>query len=121
MVALATALQERLESPLFLRRRTGSLFLDQAFLAGTGNYLRSEILFVSGVHPSRRPCDLAGDEVYVDAHVLKWKPIAKVTGADGAIPAAAPSSQRTSPCSSSSIRLLVSAANSFRRAWRNSR
>ncbi len=59
----ASDVRERLESPRFQRRRTGSLFLDQAFLAGTGNYLRSEILFVSGVHPSRRPCDLGGDEV----------------------------------------------------------
>ena len=54
---------ERLTSPDFLRRRTGSLFLDQAFLAGIGNYLRSEILFVSGVHPARRPSDLAPTEL----------------------------------------------------------
>ena len=28
------------------------------FLAGLGNYLRSEILFVSGLHPGLRPADL---------------------------------------------------------------
>ena len=28
-----------------------SVYLDQAFLAGLGNYLRSEILFVAGIHP----------------------------------------------------------------------
>ena len=59
----AQELRQRLESPRFARRRAGSLFLDQAFLAGIGNYLRSEILFVSGVHPSRRPVDLGGDEL----------------------------------------------------------
>ncbi len=59
----ASELRQRLESPPFAGRRTGSLFLDQAFLAGIGNYLRSEILFVSGIHPSRRPVDLGGDEL----------------------------------------------------------
>ena len=59
----AGKLRQRLQSPRFARRSTGSLFLDQAFLAGIGNYLRSEILFVSGVHPSRRPVDLDGDEL----------------------------------------------------------
>ena len=59
----AEQLQERLVSPAFVRRRTGSLFLDQRFLAGIGNYLRSEILFIAGVHPARRPLDLAVCEI----------------------------------------------------------
>ena len=46
-----------LETP-WLRRRLGGFLTDQAFLAGLGNYLRCEILFVAGVHPSERPCDL---------------------------------------------------------------
>ena len=29
---------------------------------------------------STRSFDLAGDEIYVDAHILKWKPIANVVG-----------------------------------------
>ena len=41
----------------FHRRRFTSLFLDQRFLAGLGNYLRSEILFVGRVHPTLRPVD----------------------------------------------------------------
>lgn len=41
----------------FRRRRLTSLLLDQGFLAGLGNYLRSEILFVAGVHPGNRPID----------------------------------------------------------------
>jgi endonuclease-8 len=59
----AEQLHERLMSPAFQRRSAGSLFLDQRFLAGIGNYLRSEILFMSGVHPARRPLDLAAHEL----------------------------------------------------------
>ena len=58
----ADELEARLSSADFARRQTGSLYLDQAFLAGIGNYLRSEILFVSGIHPARRPTDLDARE-----------------------------------------------------------
>ena len=59
----AERLLSRLSGSEFARRRTGSLYLDQAFLAGIGNYLRSEILFVSRVHPARRPKDLNASEL----------------------------------------------------------
>ena len=59
----ADEVRQRLESRRFSRRATGSLFIDQSFIAGLGNYLRSEILFVAGVHPSRRPADLEADEL----------------------------------------------------------
>ncbi len=52
------AVLERLEDPRFLKRSTGALYLDQAFLAGNGNYLRSEILHVARVHPAERPIDI---------------------------------------------------------------
>ena len=39
------------------RRRLANLYLDQHFLAGIGNYLRSEILFVAQLHPKLRPMD----------------------------------------------------------------
>ncbi|MEM9217877.1 MAG: endonuclease VIII [Cyanobacteria bacterium P01_F01_bin.150] len=48
---------ERLTSKSFYRRRLTTLLLDQQFLSGLGNYLRSEILFGAGVHPSLRPVD----------------------------------------------------------------
>jgi len=48
----------RLGSVPFARRRLGGLYLDQAFLAGIGNYLRSEILWLARVHPDQRPVDL---------------------------------------------------------------
>lgn len=47
----------RFTSDAFRRRQLASLLLDQGFLAGLGNYLRSEILFVAQVHPQARPMD----------------------------------------------------------------
>lgn len=48
---------ERLHDRRFHRRRLVSLLLDQHFLCGLGNYLRSEVLFVARVHPTFRPLD----------------------------------------------------------------
>ena len=50
----------RLLQPDFNHRALGGLYLDQAFLAGNGNYLRSEILFTAGIHPARKPSELDG-------------------------------------------------------------
>ncbi len=49
---------ERLLEPRFRRRNLATLYLDQAFLAGIGNYLRAEILFAAGLHPELTPEDL---------------------------------------------------------------
>lgn len=54
----AATLAKRLDAPRFRGRSVAALYLDQAFLAGLGNYLRSEILFCAGVAPERRPKDL---------------------------------------------------------------
>ena len=54
----AATVAERLEDPRFLRRGLGGLLLDQSFVAGLGNYLRSEIAFDARVHPDQRPVDL---------------------------------------------------------------
>jgi endonuclease-8 len=43
-------------------RSLAGLYLDQGFLAGVGNYLRSEILFDAGVHPARRAGSLSRGE-----------------------------------------------------------
>ena len=56
-------IRSRFESPEFRRRRMAALFLDKSFLAGIGNYLRSEILFAAGVHPARRPEDLSATKL----------------------------------------------------------
>jgi endonuclease-8 len=52
------AVLNRLEDKRFRNRSTGALYLDQGFLAGNGNYLRSEILHVARVHPAERPADI---------------------------------------------------------------
>ena len=54
---------ERLASKPFRNRALGGLYLDQSFLAGNGNYLRSEILWASQLHPKRRPADLTFAEL----------------------------------------------------------
>jgi endonuclease-8 len=57
--ALTTeSIVERLLDKRFRGRALGSLYLDQAFLAGNGNYLRSEILWVAGIDPARKPAAL---------------------------------------------------------------
>ncbi len=53
----------RLQNKSFQRRRFTSLLLDQGFLAGLGNYLRSEILFVARVYPTLRPVDCSEQQI----------------------------------------------------------
>ena len=45
----------RLLEPPFRRRTLATLYLDQAYMAGIGNYLRSEILYAARLHPELRP------------------------------------------------------------------
>ncbi len=52
----------RLRDSRFRGRRLSALYLDQGFVAGIGNYLRSEILFDAGVDPFLRPVDLTRGE-----------------------------------------------------------
>ncbi|MGI8313948.1 endonuclease VIII [Halobacillus mangrovi] len=56
-------LVDRFKERRFHRRKWTSLLLDQAFIAGIGNYLRSEILFVGGVHPDKRPMDCSEEQL----------------------------------------------------------
>ena len=52
-------IKHQLSSDTFRRRRLAGLLLDQKCLAGLGNYLRSEILFVAGLRAEQRPMDLS--------------------------------------------------------------
>ncbi|MEL7186601.1 MAG: endonuclease VIII [Pseudomonadota bacterium] len=54
---------ERLCTSVFRNRSLGSLYLDQRFLAGNGNYLRSEILWAARLDPSRKPAALTESEL----------------------------------------------------------
>ncbi|HXQ63455.1 MAG TPA: endonuclease VIII [Steroidobacteraceae bacterium] len=48
-----------LDAPRFARRSLAALLLDQSFLAGIGNYLRSEILFAARLAPHSRLATLS--------------------------------------------------------------
>ena len=54
---------ELLMSKRFHRRGFPSLLLDQHFLAGLGNYLRTEVLFVAKVRPNSRPADCTPEQI----------------------------------------------------------
>lgn len=60
----------RLRDPRFRGRALGALLLDQGFLAGMGNYLRSEVLFAAKLRPERRPQDLDAGELRALAREL---------------------------------------------------
>ncbi len=61
----AKRLQTSLLEKKHYRRRLANLYLDQHFLAGIGNYLRSEILFVARLHPKLRPIDCTAEQLLV--------------------------------------------------------
>lgn len=51
----AATIAERLRDRRFRGRALSALLLDQGFVAGIGNYLRSEMLYVAGLLPTHRP------------------------------------------------------------------
>jgi len=61
---------ERLLSARFRRRQFSGLLLDQAFLAGLGNYLRAEILWQAQLLPQHKAQDLAPEQLAAFAEAL---------------------------------------------------
>jgi len=62
----------------FRGRQLGHLLLDQSFLAGVGNYLRSEILFYAGLRPDRKIKQLndqAIDHLADACHEMMWRSV----------------------------------------------
>jgi endonuclease VIII len=57
-----------IRQPRFAKRSLAALLLDQGFLAGVGNYLRSEILFVARLPADSRIVDLTDAQVRALAH-----------------------------------------------------
>lgn len=57
------AVKSRLRQPAFARRSLAALLLDQTFLAGLGNYLRSDILHATKLRHTTRPAELADDAI----------------------------------------------------------
>ncbi len=66
----AQTVAERMHSKRFAGRALVALLLDQGFLAGMGNYLRSEVLFAARLAPHWAPEDLDDDETARLAHAL---------------------------------------------------
>ena len=62
--------KERLLSPRFRNRQFAGLLLDQAFLAGLGNYLRVEILWQVGLTGNHKAKDLNAAQLDALAHAL---------------------------------------------------
>ncbi len=56
------AVGKRLQQREFARRTLSVLLLEQGFLAGMGNYLRSEVLFEARLAPGRKPSELTPAE-----------------------------------------------------------
>ncbi|WP_114191787.1 endonuclease VIII [Edaphovirga cremea] len=65
-----TEVKARLLSPRFYRRQLSGMLLDQAFLAGLGNYLRAEILWQAKLAPQHKPQDLDPLKLEVLANAL---------------------------------------------------
>ncbi|MEW5288057.1 endonuclease VIII [Erwinia papayae] len=63
MTLTVAQVAERLCSPRFRRRQFSGLLLDQAFLAGLGNYLRAEILWQAGVAAQHKAQDLTAEQL----------------------------------------------------------
>ena len=55
-------IRARLAEPRRARSTLGALLLDQTFIAGIGNYLRSDILFAAGLPHARRAGSLTATE-----------------------------------------------------------
>ncbi|MCU5774178.1 endonuclease VIII [Erwiniaceae bacterium BAC15a-03b] len=61
---------DRLLSARFRRRQFSGLLLDQAFLAGLGNYLRAEILWQAQLLPQHKAQDLSPQQLAIFADAL---------------------------------------------------
>lgn len=60
----------RLVSPRFRNRQFSGLLLDQAFLAGLGNYLRVEILWEVGLAAQHKASQLSDEQLEALSHAL---------------------------------------------------
>ncbi|MCP4040854.1 MAG: endonuclease VIII, partial [Gammaproteobacteria bacterium] len=65
----------RLQQSRFNRRQLGSLLLDQPFLAGLGNYLRCEILFAAGLHPTKTALNCNAEQLQLLAETTLQLPL----------------------------------------------
>ncbi|HBH35965.1 MAG TPA: endonuclease VIII [Gammaproteobacteria bacterium] len=66
----AGLLMQRFMDERFKRRQLATLLTDQSFVAGIGNYLRCEILFVCRLHPCMKPTQLSQQQLALLAQSL---------------------------------------------------
>ena len=64
------AVRARLVDKRFRNRSLAALLLDQGFVAGLGNYLRSDILFFARVQATLKPAQCTDDELDALAHAI---------------------------------------------------
>lgn len=77
------AVTAQVKAAVFRRRKLAGLLLNQHYLSGLGNYLRSEILFVARIHPALRPMDCT--EAELDALAVAAVAIARQSYKTGGI------------------------------------
>jgi len=70
MTLTTEQVEQRLLSARFRRRQFSGLLLDQAFLAGLGNYLRAEILWQARLLPQHKAQDLTSVQLAAFAEAL---------------------------------------------------
>ena len=62
--------KERLLSPAYFKRQIGGFLTEQSFVAGLGNYLRCDVLFVTGIRPTRKPSSLSTKQIKALANAI---------------------------------------------------
>jgi endonuclease-8 len=54
---------DRLLSSAYRNRQLGGFLTEQSFVAGLGNYLRCDVLFVTGICPAKKPSELNSQQI----------------------------------------------------------
>lgn len=65
---------EKLLSAAYKNRQIGCFLIDQSFVAGLGNYLRCDILFTMGIHPTTKPAQLSKTSIKLLAEEILRMP-----------------------------------------------
>lgn len=68
------SVRARLHDKRFRQRSLAALLLDQGFVAGLGNYLRSDILFFARVHATLKPAQCSDAELDALAYAIVEMP-----------------------------------------------
>lgn len=65
-----------IKNPRIKNKTISSYLLDQKYYSGIGNIYRSEILYYTGIHPSKKLCELTNSEIEVlykmSIYILKY-------------------------------------------------